>query len=128
VVDDLFDIPASDQGDAIVLRVVAHPGAGRTAVMGQHGDALKLKVAAPPVGGRANEACVELVAELFGVKAEQVVLTSGETSRAKRFRVEGVSADDARRAIGRALEQAGQLPGAPANRQRARTDRGRRLR
>ncbi|HZU71610.1 MAG TPA: DUF167 domain-containing protein [Acidimicrobiales bacterium] len=102
---DLFDISGTEESPAIVLRVVAHAGAGRSAVAGQHGDALKLKIAAPPVDGRANQACVELVAELLGVPAAQVELVSGQSSRTKRFRVEGVDPEHARRLLTDAVER-----------------------
>jgi uncharacterized protein (TIGR00251 family) len=75
--------------DAVVLHVHVQPRAGRTAVVGRHGDAVKLRVAAPPVDDRANTAVVELLAELFGVKAAGVELVSGATSRVKRFRIRG---------------------------------------
>ena len=106
---DLFDV--SDDG-ALVLRLHVQPGAGRTAVSGRHGDALKVRVAAPPEGGRANDACLALVAELFGVKAAAVSLVSGPSSRSKRVRVEGVEADEAAKRIADAVAAAGERPGA----------------
>jgi uncharacterized protein (TIGR00251 family) len=107
MVDDLFDV---DDKGVVHLSVHAQPGAGRTAVVGRHGNALKVKVAAPPAGGRANEAVTKLLAETFGVKAAQVELTSGESSRQKRFRVTGVEVDDVRRLLEAALNPA--TPGA----------------
>ena len=104
---DLFDASGSEDAPAIVLRVVAHPGAGRTSVVGVHGDALKVRVGAPPVGGRANVALIELVAEIFGVKEAAVSISSGETSRTKRVVVDGVSAGDARRRLDEALARSG---------------------
>ena len=101
--EELFDISGTDDAPILLLRVVAHPGAGRSEVVGQHGNALRVKVAAPPVDGRANKAVVELVAELFGVKPAQVTLDSGESSRTKRLRVEGVKPTDAQRLIDAAL-------------------------
>ena len=112
MVGDLFDILGDD--GAVVLRVVAHPGAGRTAVVGQHGDALKVKVAAPPVDGRANDACAALVAEVLGVEPARVTLVGGRSSRSKRFRVDGVAPDDARRLLGEALDRAASRPGTRA--------------
>jgi uncharacterized protein (TIGR00251 family) len=84
-VEDLYDSGV----DAVMLRVHAQPGAGRTAVTGRHGDAVKVKVAAPPVGGRANDALARLLAETFGLAPDAVTLVSGPASRTKRFRLEG---------------------------------------
>lgn len=114
VPEDLFDVSGSEEAPAIVLRVVAHPGAGRTSVVGIHGDALKVRVGAPPVGGRANAALVDLVAELFGVARDKVAVTSGESSRVKRVRVEGVDAAAAHRLLDQAVAHAG--AGAPGRR------------
>jgi uncharacterized protein len=106
-VDEVFDvvgpIPEKDEPTAIVLRVHVNPGAGRTAVVGRHGDALKLRVAAPPKGGRANEAVAGLLATTLGVARDKVSLTSGATSRSKRFRVEEVDLDAVRRLLTEAM-------------------------
>jgi uncharacterized protein (TIGR00251 family) len=88
-VTDLYE----ERDGAVLLSVHAQPGAGRSAVTGRHGDALKAKVAAPPADGRANRALISLLAETFGVAPAQVTLVSGETSRVKRFRLEGVDLD-----------------------------------
>lgn len=105
---DLFDLTAD--GD-VVLRLHVLPGAGRTAVVGRHGDALKVRVAAPPEGGRANEACLRLVASLFGVGVDAVDLTSGPSSRSKRVRVAGVTGPEATKRIAAALTEAADRPG-----------------
>ncbi|HVF14344.1 MAG TPA: DUF167 domain-containing protein [Acidimicrobiales bacterium] len=93
-VDDLF---TTEGDDTVVLRVHAHPGAGRSAVVGRHGAALKVRVAAPPIDGRANVACAELLAEEFGLKTAQVALVGGDTSRAKTFTLSGVDVEEFRR-------------------------------
>lgn len=102
MVDDLFE----ESGDAFIVRVQLHPGAGRTAVVGRHGDALKLKVAAPPEQGRANDACVSLLASLLGIDEAKVTLSAGAQSRSKRFRVEGIERDDLVHRLEIALEDA----------------------
>ena len=89
-VDDLF---RAEGEDAVVLHVHVQPGAGRAAVVGRHGTALKIRVAAPPEGGRANAACVDLLAETFGLKADQLELVSGPSSRVKQFKLSGVDVD-----------------------------------
>jgi uncharacterized protein len=106
VVEDLFEVSDAD-GGVVVLHVHVQPGAGRTAVVGRHGDALKVRVAAPPTGGRANEACVALLAETFGVPAASISLSSGASSRMKRFRLEGVDLDEFRVRVERAVEGGG---------------------
>ena len=114
MVDDLFDVLPADKGEAdtIILRLHVQPGAGRSAVSGRYGDALKVKVAAPPEGGRANQAVVELVATVLGVKPGQVELTSGESSRTKRIKVTGVVVDDVRRVLSESVA-AGNKAGGP---------------
>ena len=101
MVTELFEI--SDKG-TVFVRVHVHPGAGRTSVVGRHGDALKVKVAAPPTAGRANEACSELLASIFGVKAADVTLSAGASSRSKRFEITGIETDDVPKLLERALD------------------------
>jgi hypothetical protein len=109
---DLYD--ESDEG--VVLHVHVQPGAGRSAVVGRHGDALKVRVAAPPVEGRANEATQALLAEALGVDRADVELTSGTTSRSKRFRLRGVDAAEVDKRLRVALEGANTPEGGSAGR------------
>src|SRR5947209_16756434 len=102
VIEDLFEVSGPE---TVVLRLLLQPGAGRTAVVGRHGDALKVRVAAAPEGGRANDACLALVASTLGVKADQLELTSGASSRSKRIRVTGVTADDVERRLADAIAE-----------------------
>src|SRR5918995_6900109 len=87
---DLFDV----EDDAVVLHVHVQPGAGRSAVVGRHGEALKIRVAVPPVEGRANDAAIALLAEAMEVPARDVTLASGERSRVKRVRIQGVTGEE----------------------------------
>ena len=75
------------------------PGAKRTECAGMHGEALKIRLAAPPVDGKANDALISFIAKTLGVPKSRVELVSGETSRAKRVRIDGVDAEAARRAL-----------------------------
>src|SRR5262245_38037625 len=97
--EDFYDVVDG----AVVLRVHAQPGAGRSAVTGRFGDALKVKVAAPPVEGRANTALLAFLAKEFGLKPADVTLVSGQSSRTKRVRLGGLDPDDAPAAIDRLL-------------------------
>jgi uncharacterized protein (TIGR00251 family) len=98
---------------SVVVHVHVQPGAGRTAVVGRHGDAVKVRVAAPPEGGRANDACVKLLADTFGVPASAVTLVSGPSSRIKRFRLDDVDVAEFRRLLSDVVEGSG-APGGPA--------------
>ena len=80
-------------------------------MVGTHGDALKIRVAAPPVDGRANEALVALLVSTLGVKGEQVVLVSGESSRVKRVRITGLEPDEVTRLLEDAVEAGNAPPG-----------------
>jgi uncharacterized protein (TIGR00251 family) len=101
-ISDLYD----DSPDGIVVRIHVQPGAGRSAVVGRHGDALKVRVAAPPVEGRANEAARSLLAEVLAVPEADVELASGQSSRAKRFRLKGIDAEEGEKRIRVALDEA----------------------
>ncbi|MGH9182626.1 MAG: DUF167 domain-containing protein [Acidimicrobiales bacterium] len=100
------DVYEVGEDGTVTVRVHVQPAAGRSTVVGRHGNALKLRVGAPPEGGRANQACVALLAETFGVAARAVTLVSGARSRSKRFAVAGIEDEQARRVVDLALEGA----------------------
>jgi uncharacterized protein (TIGR00251 family) len=87
----------------IELSVFCQPKAARSALIGMHGGALKAKVKAPPVEGKANQALLDLLAGALGVPRGRLTLVSGEQSRNKRVRVDGVDATTALGAIMAAL-------------------------
>ena len=70
---------------------------------GELGDALKLSLTAPPVEGKANQACIEFVAELLSVPKSSVSIAAGESSRQKVIHVFGLSADQVRQRLQRHL-------------------------
>ncbi|MDD5248713.1 MAG: DUF167 family protein [Rhodocyclaceae bacterium] len=88
-----------EDSDGVVLTLHIQPGAKRTETAGLHGDALKIRLAAPPVDGRANDALVAFLAKALGVPKAHVDLVAGQSSRAKRVRVAGVSAAAATAAL-----------------------------
>lgn len=86
-------------GDAVVLTLHIQPGAKKTEIVGLHGAALKIRLAAPPVDGKANAALIAFVAAKVGAGRTAVELLSGETSRAKRVRIAGMSEAAVRAAL-----------------------------
>jgi hypothetical protein len=93
---------ARDGAGGAVLEVLVQPRASRSRLVGEHGGRLKVALAAPPVDGRANEALVELLAGLLGVRRAEVTIAAGEAGRRKTIRVSGVSAAEARARLGAA--------------------------
>ena len=78
--------------DAVLLSLHIQPGAKNTRVVGWHGSALKIRLAAPPVDGKANACLIAFLSRQFGVAKASISLVSGDTSRAKRVRINGVGA------------------------------------
>jgi uncharacterized protein len=91
----IHDTPA---GATFAVKV--HPRARQNALKGELGDALKLSLTAPPVEGRANEACIEFLANLLKVPRTSVTIASGQSSHRKVIRVSGVSADEVHKRLG----------------------------
>jgi len=83
-----FECRDEAQGNACRVRVRAQPGARREGLAGTWNGMLKLAVSAPPEDGRANERLLRLLADLLGLRPNQVALLSGEHARVKEFRVE----------------------------------------
>ena len=93
--DSIHDTPA---GATFAIKI--HPRARKNAITGKLGDALKLSLTAPPVEGRANDACIEFLANLLKVPRSSVTIASGQSSRRKMIRVSGISADEAQKRLG----------------------------
>ena len=81
------------------LRVKVQPGARRNEVLGFQGDVLRLRVIAPPERGRANEAVIELLAEVLGLPKSRLALVTGAASRNKVIAVEGLDETAVKRTL-----------------------------
>ena len=80
-----------DVAGGVELSVFCQPKAALSALVGMHAGSLKVKVPAPALEGRANEALLVLLGDALGVPRSRIRLVSGEQSRRKRVRVEGVN-------------------------------------
>ena len=90
----IHDTPA---GATFAVKI--HPRARKDAITGELEDALKLSLKAPPVEGRANEACIEFLANLLKVPRSSVTIASGQNRPRKVIRVRGVSADEVQKRL-----------------------------
>lgn len=72
------------------------PRAPCTRVDGERGGAILIRLAAPPVDGAANDALVAFLADVLAIPRRSISIVSGEKSRDKRVRLEGLDAGVAR--------------------------------
>ncbi len=86
---------AAADGDAVLLRIKAVPGAKRDEIAGELGDRLKVRVSAAPEDGKANKAICALIAKRLGVRKKDVRIHSGMTNPEKIVRVEGIGVEAA---------------------------------
>ena|SRR5438874_6326293 len=91
--------PIHDTVGGVSFAVKVHPRARKNAITGELGNAVKISVAAPPVDGKANEACIELFADLLKVPRSSVTIASGQNSQHKVIRVNGISAQELRQRL-----------------------------
>jgi len=92
-----------------IVRFHVVPNAKSDIVVGQHGDAIKIKLRAPAVEGKANAALVRFLAEEMKLPRRAIVLQSGQRSRDKLLRIDGLSEEEVRRRW-RAVSLEGRAP------------------
>ena len=81
------------------IEIHVQPKASRNRIV-TDGNTVKVYVTAAPEKGRANKAAVEVIAQRIGVPKATISIVSGERSRKKLLRVEGLSSEDVRRRLG----------------------------
>lgn len=75
------------------------PRGGRDVIDGWDGDTLRVRVSSAPVDGKANDALMRLLAKALGLAPSRISLVSGAQARVKTIEVDGLSADEVRRAL-----------------------------
>jgi uncharacterized protein len=79
---------------SVRIAVYVQPRAKRTEIAGRHGTDLKIRVAAPAVDQAANEALLAFIASRLGVRARDVRLVAGATSRHKVLEIDGITPEE----------------------------------
>jgi uncharacterized protein (TIGR00251 family) len=97
-------IRLEDVATGTIILIRAQPGARKNAVLGEHDGALKIAVTAPPDKGKANAAIVDVLAATFNIPKSVIELVSGQTSRQKKFLLNGVTLDNAEQIAARLLK------------------------
>lgn len=95
---DNIEITESNGTVSFAVRVV--PRASKTEIVGELDGAVKVRVASPPVDGAANTEIVKFLSKRIGVARSSVEIVSGLTSKTKRIRIIGVTAEALRAALG----------------------------
>jgi len=87
-------IPIKETAGNVVFLVQVVPRSSQCKLVGFQGDFLKIKITAPPVDGRANEECTRFLADVLGVKKDQVHIMSGLKARKKTIAIRGLTRKD----------------------------------
>ena len=82
---------AIDATGAVLVTVRVIPRARETRVDGVRNHAVLVRLAAPPVDGAANIALLEFLSRLLRCPRRQLQVVSGEKSRNKSIRVDGLT-------------------------------------
>lgn len=77
----------SNSNDGVILRVILHPRASRTGIVGIYKGMLKIQVTAPPVDEKANDMLIEYISNFLSVSRSSVRIIIGKTSRQKILKI-----------------------------------------
>ena len=83
--------PSQVEMPLVRLSVRLTPRASSNAVLRYEDGVLFLRLTAPPVEGAANAACCDIVAELLGIRTNQVAVEQGYKSRDKVLTIVALS-------------------------------------
>jgi uncharacterized protein (TIGR00251 family) len=85
--------PMADSTDgAVIIDVRVIPRSGTSGIAGTRDGAVLVRVNAPPVEGAANAEVIAVIADALDVPKRSVTILSGDRSRQKRIRIDGITA------------------------------------
>lgn len=87
-------IPIKETADGVIFHIQVLPRSSKCEVAGVQGDYLKIKITAPPVDGRANKECLRFLADVLGVKKDQVNIVGGLKAKKKTVTIRGLKKED----------------------------------
>jgi len=82
-----------------IIEVRVTPRASRSSLAISADGVVQAKICAAPVDGGANRALVKLIADTLRIAPSRVSLISGQQSRHKRIRIEGLDAAEVRQRL-----------------------------
>jgi uncharacterized protein (TIGR00251 family) len=87
-------ISIKETAGSVVFLVQVVPRSSHCKLVSFQGDLLKIKITAPPVDGRANGECTRFLADVFGVKKDQVQIVGGLKAKKKTIAIQGLTIKD----------------------------------
>ena len=87
------------------LPIRVTPKASNDELCGWRGERIAVKVTAAPVEGAANEAVIKLLAKALGLRAGDITIVTGHTSRDKVAAIRGCSRKELLQRLKKAVEQ-----------------------
>lgn len=75
---------------SVIIKVRVVPRASKSEIVGEHDGALKVRIAVPPVDGAANAELIRILSKKFDVSKTAVEIISGQTSKHKQVRINGL--------------------------------------
>jgi len=70
------------------------PRSSRNEIVGKQDDVYRVKLTSPAIEGKANKALITLLAKRLGLPKAKIQIVSGERSRTKRIRIQGLAPDE----------------------------------
>lgn len=80
--------------DGLAVSMNVQPRSSRNTIVHTPDNQLKAYLTSPPVDGAANRSCIELLAKLLHLPKSKISLLSGQKSRNKVFKIEGITVND----------------------------------
>src|SRR3990172_12034782 len=90
----------TEKGGCIFINIHLQPRASKNEIAGIHGESIKLRLTSPPVDGAANSHVIEFLSRKLGVHKSKITIVSGEKSRHKTLRVDGITKEGAANILG----------------------------
>jgi uncharacterized protein (TIGR00251 family) len=84
-----------------VLNVRVIPRAHRSGIAGTRDNAVLIRLNAPPVDGAANKELIAVLAAALNLPKRAISIVSGETGRAKRIAIAGLTIAEVQARLGR---------------------------
>jgi hypothetical protein len=93
-----LDIKVREKNQDIMTEIKINliPRSSRNQLVSCAGDQFKIKITAPPVDGRANQALTVFLAKKLGIAKSRVEIFSGEKSKQKKIKIDGLTLSEIR--------------------------------